>query len=96
MLFEIWIGEHHSHFDRGIAHLNDGRTIELDSFFHIATYGRDSVLIDDIEHIEEFNFPLRWFIKQNAIDFITYAATHLMFCFTTKESRIYASISTEY
>ncbi len=69
MTYEIWLGDHYSHFDSGIAHFDNGRTTALDSCIHTATYGSDSVLIDDVEHIDECRFPLRWFIKSEAIDF---------------------------
>lgn len=69
MLYEIWIGEHYSHFDHGVAHLDDGRKIELKNWIHVATYGNDSVLIDDAEHFADCNFPLRWFTKPGALEF---------------------------
>ena len=69
MTYEIWLGTHYSHFDRGIAHLDDGKTVVLDSCIHTATYGSDSILIDDVKHINECRFPLRWFIKRDAIEF---------------------------
>ena len=69
MKYEIWLGTHYSHFDKGVAHFNDGRTVSLDSCIHTATYGNDSVLIDDVEHIDECRFSLRWYIKRDAIEF---------------------------
>ena len=69
MTYEIWLGDHYSHFDRGVAHYDNGKTIQLDSCIHTATYGSDSVLIDDIDHMNECSFPLRWFIRSGALDF---------------------------
>ena len=63
------VGNHYSHFYRGIAHFDDGRTVPLDSCIHTATYERDSIFIDDVNHIEECRFPLRWFVKDGALDF---------------------------
>lgn len=49
MIFEIWLGTHYSHFDHGVAHLEDGGTVPLREWIHMATYGADSVLIADQE-----------------------------------------------
>lgn len=69
MKYEIWIGEHYSHYERGVAHLDDGRMVELQSLLHSATYSYDSILFDDVEHVAYGRFPLRWFIKKDALDF---------------------------
>lgn len=66
MTYEIWLNDEYSHFERGVAHLDDGRTVELRTCPHIATYGPDSLLID---HGEEGRWPLRWFIRETGLEF---------------------------
>ena len=73
--YEIWLGDHYSHFDRGIAYLEDGRTIALKSWVHVASYGSDSVLIDDEEHYTYGRFPVRWFMRPGAMEFYSWDET---------------------
>lgn len=69
MRFEIWLGEDYSRFDHGLAHLDDGRSLPLKSWIHVATYGADSILIADQERYEYCDFPVRWFIYRTGIEF---------------------------
>lgn len=68
MKYEIWLGEDYTLFERGIAHLDDGRKLALMKHIHVATYGKDSVLIDDEEHYDLCRFPLRWFPVADGLD----------------------------
>lgn len=69
MKYEITLTSDYGYFGEGVAHLDDGRTLSLLSCLHTATYGRDSVLIDDEEYFYRSRFPLRWFVKEGALDF---------------------------
>ena len=65
MIYEIWLGDHYSHFDHGVAHLDDGQDIKLKGLIHNASYCADSVLIC---HEEDWSH-LRWFIHADSLDF---------------------------
>lgn len=69
MRYEIWMGEHYSHFERGLLHQDDGRTIPLKEWIHISTYGPDTILITDQEHYFLDDFPVCWFILKNGLEF---------------------------
>ncbi len=69
MKYEIWLSDTYGYFERGVAHTDDGRTLELKAWVHGSTYGSDTLLIDDEEHFKESRFPLRWYIKPNRLDF---------------------------
>ena len=74
MKFEIWMGEHYSHFDHGLVHLDDGRSLPLKGWIHVATYGADSILIADQKRYELCDFPVRWFIYPSGIEFYCWDA----------------------
>ena len=65
MIYEIWLGDHYSHFDHGVAHLDDGQDIKLKGLIHNASYCADSILIC---HEEDWSH-LRWFIHADSLDF---------------------------
>lgn len=67
--YEIWLSDTYGFFDRGIAHMADGRTLELKHWVHVASYSSDSVLVDDEVHHTLGRSPLRWFVKNKALDF---------------------------
>ena len=69
MKYEIWLGDTYGCFERGVAHTEDGRTIELNAWVHQSTYGSDTLLIDDEENFKSGRFPLRWYIRSNGLDF---------------------------
>lgn len=69
MKYEIWLSSEYGYFKHGVAHLDDGRTLPLSTWIHSATYGRDSVLIDDEEHFCLSRFPLRWLVGENSLEF---------------------------
>ena len=69
MKYEIWLGNHYSYFDKGIAHHKDGSTSKLEMFVHVSTYGCDTVLVSDEKSPCNFSFPLRYYIKNGAIEF---------------------------
>lgn len=69
MTFEIWLGEHYSHFERGVLHFEDGTTMPLKGWIHTATYGPDTLLIAD-EAMEVCpGWPVRWYIEENGLSF---------------------------
>lgn len=68
-MYEIWLSNTHGFFERGVAHMTDGRTLELRHWMHVASYGRDSVLVDDEEHHTLARYPLRWLVEDKALDF---------------------------
>lgn len=74
MKFEIWMGQHYSHFDHGLLHLEDGSTLPLKAWIHTATYGADSVLIADPERYKLCDFPVRWFTTRAGIEFYCWDA----------------------
>ena len=67
--YEIWLGNHYSHFGRGVAHMADGRDLPLKSWIQPATYGADCVMIDDEENYAFSRFPLRWFTCPGSLEF---------------------------
>ena len=67
--YEIWLSDKYGFFERGVAHMADGRTLVLKSWVHVASYSSDSVLVDDEEHHTLCRYPLRWFVKDKALDF---------------------------
>ena len=70
MKYEIWLSNDYTHFGHGIAHMDDGRKLELCAWQHTATYGRDSLLIDDEERFKIGGlYPLRWFIMPGSLEF---------------------------
>ena len=69
MRYEIWLKDDYWLFDWGLAYLDDGRKVELKAMPHTSTYGPDSLLLDDAEHLHEGRFPLRWLIRPDGIDF---------------------------
>ena len=64
--YEIWLGDHYSHYWKGVAHLEDGSTTKLYAHIHVASYCSDSILFD---HEEMGNLPLRWMIYPNSLHF---------------------------
>lgn len=64
--YEIWLGDHHSHFERGIAHLENGKDVELVTYYHSDSSSHDSVLID---HEDTGSARLRWFIFSDKLEF---------------------------
>lgn len=62
-------GGHYSHFDHGLVHLDDGKSLPLKGWIHAATYGADSILIADKERYVCCDFPVRWFIYPSGIEF---------------------------
>ena len=69
MKFEIWLGDHYSHFERGLLHLEDGTTKELKGWIHSSTWGTDSLLIADMDLVHCPDFPVRWYIHENDLGF---------------------------
>lgn len=67
--YEIWLSDKYGFFERGVAHMADGRTLELKSWVHVASFSEDSLLVDDEEHYTLGRFPLRWFIGLGSLDF---------------------------
>lgn len=74
MDFEIWLGTHYSHFDHGIAHLQDGSTVPLLEWIHTATYGRDTLLLDRADRLLDVDYPLRWYIEESGLSFYNWDA----------------------
>lgn len=74
MKYEIWLGEHYSHFDHGLVHLEDGRSLPLKGWIHVATYGADSILLADQDRYECCDFPVRWLIHPSGIEFYCWDA----------------------
>lgn len=72
MKYEIWLGEHHSHFDHGVAHMDDGSTIPLVGCVHLGTV-RDTLLIDREDRYKEMRFPVRWYIRENGLSLYGWA-----------------------
>ena len=72
MKYEIWLGDDYTHFDRGIAHLDDGRRLDLYAMVHTSTFGSDSLLIDDEDYFDLCRFPLRWIIHSNRLNFYSW------------------------
>jgi len=69
MTYEIWLSDTYGYFERGAAHTEDGRTLQLKAWVHQSTYGSDTLLIDDEENFKSGRFPLRWYIKPGRLDF---------------------------
>ena len=69
MTYEIWLSDKYGYFDHGIAHMNDGTERPLGGWLHSATYGPDSILIDDTEHLRQGRGALRWFIYTTSMEF---------------------------
>lgn len=69
MTYEIWLGEHWSHYGCGIAHLDDGSNKDLAAWLHTATFGADTVLIAEEDRYMEMDFPVRWHAKENSLSF---------------------------
>ena len=67
--YEIWLSGAYGFFGQGVAHLEDGRDVALKSWVHVASFSRDSLLVDDDEHYTLGRFPLRWFIGLGSLDF---------------------------
>lgn len=74
MKFEIWLGPHYSHFDRGMLHLADGSAKPLKGWIHSATYGPDTMLIADEDGYIYADFPVRWYIEENGLTFYCWGA----------------------
>lgn len=55
-------------FDHGLVHLDDGRSLPLKGWLHVATYGADSILLADRDRYELCDFTIRWFIHQDGIE----------------------------
>lgn len=66
LVYEIWLGNTHTHFAHGIAHLPDGTTEELKTAIHSGMSCLDSVLI---AHDDFDCDSLRWFIYPNRLKF---------------------------
>jgi len=60
--YEIWLGDHYSHFERGVAHMPDGRSLPVKSWIQPATYGSDSLYLADEVSYTFSDFPVRWLI----------------------------------
>lgn len=69
MTYEIWLSDQYGYFDRGIAHMDDGTELPLGGWLHSATYGPDSIMIDDTEHLHYGRGALRWFIYMTSLEF---------------------------
>jgi len=69
LTYEIWLGEHYSHFERGVMHRANGSTVPLKGWIHSSTYSVDSILIADEARYYASEFPLRWYIEPNRIGF---------------------------
>jgi len=67
MTMEIWLGDHYSHFDHGVLHMDDGSTTPLKGWIHTSTYGDDTLLVDDAECCVCGDFPLRWYIGYDSL-----------------------------
>ena len=67
--YEIWLSDKYGFFERGVAHMADGRTLELKSWLHGSSFGQDSLLVDDEAYYTLGRFPLRWFIGFSSLDF---------------------------
>lgn len=74
MVFEIWLGDHYSHFEKGLLHLSNGSSKELKGWIHSATYGPDTLLVADKELTVCPDFPVRWYIRENGLSFYAWAA----------------------
>jgi len=72
--YEIWLNADDTHFERGIAHMEDGSQLPLKAWVHIATRGSDSVLLDDAEYFTFDRFPFRWFMRPGAIEIYSWDA----------------------
>lgn len=73
MTYEIWLSERYGFFERGIAHMDDGTKLTLGGWLHSATYGPDSIMIDDTEHLRYGRGALRWFIYMTSLEFYSVA-----------------------
>lgn len=69
MTYEIWLSDQYGFFKHGIAHMDDGTELPLGGWLHSATYGPDSIMIDDTEHLHYGRGALRWFIYMTSLDF---------------------------
>ena len=69
MIFSITLGKEFGYFDQGYARTDNDEEIPLKAWYRTATYGRDSILIDTVDHFGEGRFPVRWFVMDGAIEF---------------------------
>lgn len=68
MKYEIWLGDHYSHFDHGLLH-EDGQSKPLEIHIRDFCSEADSVLLADHERCEISEFPVRWFAYPDGLEF---------------------------
>lgn len=69
MKYEIWVSDKYGHFERGVAYMDDGRTLQLKAWVNEGGFDADSLLISSEESFKDHRFPLRWYIGPDSMDF---------------------------
>ena len=73
MKYEIWLDSRYSHFDYGVAHLDDGTTRELTTFYNVGNF-KDSLHIGVAPVGYDFDPVLRWHPYPGVIEFYMWDA----------------------
>lgn len=60
MKFEIWLGNDSTHYEHGIAYLDDGRMVELLAYCHIGLV-EDAMVIGVADEYKNIHNSIRWY-----------------------------------
>ena len=72
MIYEIWLGDHYSHFDHGIVHTADGRQMPMKVWINGSTYGKESVQVTDEVRYTYPEFLVSWLTSPGTMEFYSW------------------------